>query len=132
MIVDASVLVAFLQPTDVNHHRALRWFESLEADTILYAPTFMLPEVASGLRRGRATPQDVLAALRITEDEQQIALRPVTRALAQRAAELVAELGLRGCDAVYVALAEERGEPLVSLDRRQVEQARAVIDAREP
>lgn len=132
MIVDASVLVAFLQPTDVNHLRSLHWFEGLVEDTVLYAPTIVLPEVASGLRRGRATPQDVLATLRIMEDEHQIALRPVTMTLAQRAAELVAELGLRGCDAVYVALAEQRGEPLISLDRRQLEQASAVIEAREP
>lgn len=132
MIVDASVIAAFLEPTDVNHLRALEWFESLDEDTVLYAPAIVLPEVASGLRRGRATAKDVLAALRIMEDEQQIALRPVTRALAQRAAELVAELGLHGCDAVYVALAEQRGEPLISLDRRQLERARGVIEAREP
>lgn len=132
MIVDASVFAAFLQPTDVNHLRTLKWFESLDEDTVLYAPTILLPEVASGLRRGRATPPDVLAALRIMEDEHQLDLRPVTRALAQRAAELVAELGLHGCDAVYVALAEQRGEPLISLDRRQIERALGVIEAREP
>ena len=59
-------------------------------------------------------------------------LVPVSSMMARRAAELSLELGLHGCDAVYVALAEQRGEPLISLDRRQLERARGVIEAREP
>ena len=47
------------------------------------------------------------------------------------AASLAAKLALRGADAVYVALACELGEPLVTLDKEQIERAATVVLIRE-
>ena len=133
MIVDASVVVAYLNPGDVHHGRAMAWFRGLVIDEQpLTAPMILLPEVASGLQRASIDRESIFEGMQLLVDERQVALVAVTRPVAQRAAALVAELGLRGCDAIYVALAEQRGEPLISLDRRQVERAREVIEAREP
>lgn len=133
MIVDASVVVAYLNPNDVHHGRAWAWFRGLVIDEhSLTAPMILLPEVASGLQRASIDRESIFEGMQLLVGERKVDLVAVTRTVAHRAAELVAELDLRGCDAVYVALAELRGEPLISLDRRQVKQARAVIEAREP
>jgi predicted nucleic acid-binding protein len=41
-------------------------------------------------------------------------------------------MGIRGCDAIYVALAEDLGTELVTLDRQQRERGSAIVPTREP
>lgn len=133
MIVDASVVVAYLNPGDVHHNRAKAWFRGLVIDhEPLTAPMILLPEVASGLQRASIDRESIFEGMQLLVDERQVALVAVTLPIAHRAAELVADRDIRGCDAVYVALAEQRGEPLISLDRRQLERSRGVIEAWEP
>lgn len=133
MIVDASVIVSALNPTDAFHRQARGFLQAQEAaPQHLAAPTLLLAEVASGLRRALSDPRLAYQAWRALEVEGLMGLVPVSSIMARRAAELSLELGLHGCDAFYVALAEQRGEPLISLDRRQLERARGVIEAREP
>ena len=61
-----------------------------------------------------------------------IELLPVTVALADRAATIAADHRIRGCDAVYIALADELDKHLVTLDRQQLERGIAVVNAYEP
>jgi predicted nucleic acid-binding protein len=61
-----------------------------------------------------------------------IELIPVTLAVAERAALIAAEHRIRGCDAVYVALAEQLSDALVTLDRQQLERGAAVVPVRAP
>jgi len=56
----------------------------------------------------------------------------VTVELAERAAGIAADCGIRGCDAVYVALSQEAGDELVTLDRQQLERGRTVAVTRKP
>ena len=52
--------------------------------------------------------------------------------LAEQAAAIAAEHRIRGCDALYVALADMLSEPLVTLDRQQLERGAAVVTTRRP
>jgi predicted nucleic acid-binding protein len=61
-----------------------------------------------------------------------IQLIPVTLALAERAALIAAEHRIRGCDAVYVVLAEQLSDALVTLDPQQLERGAAVVTVRAP
>jgi len=45
---------------------------------------------------------------------------------------LAAEHRIRGCDAVYVALARQLDMPLITLDRQQLERGAAVVATRVP
>ena len=47
-------------------------------------------------------------------------------------AQLAAELRLRGADATYVALALERGVPLITWDKEQIERGGLRIEVRTP
>jgi predicted nucleic acid-binding protein len=52
--------------------------------------------------------------------------------LAEQAATIAIDHRIRSCDAVYVTLAAQLGDCLVTLDRQQLERAAEVVDAREP
>jgi len=56
----------------------------------------------------------------------------VERRLGMSAAQLAADLGLRGADAVYVALAQQLTVPLITLDQEQLDRTGSVISARWP
>ncbi len=51
---------------------------------------------------------------------------------ARRAAELAADTGLRGADAVHVELAADRGDRLITWDRQQASRGRATARVATP
>jgi predicted nucleic acid-binding protein len=53
-------------------------------------------------------------------------------AVAKQAARMAAEHRIRGCDAVYVSLADQLSDTLVTLDRQQLERGAALVNARTP
>jgi predicted nucleic acid-binding protein len=54
------------------------------------------------------------------------------RTLGDLSAEIAARYQIRGCDAVYAALAQQQGAVLITLDRQQRERLPAHIVARSP
>jgi predicted nucleic acid-binding protein len=56
----------------------------------------------------------------------------VDDALGLLAAELAAQYQIRGCDAVYVALAQQRGATMVTLDGQQWKRVPSDVIARTP
>ena len=57
---------------------------------------------------------------------------PVNRALSGSAARLAAECRLRGCDAIYAALAQREGARLITWDKQQRERAAGVVETLTP
>jgi predicted nucleic acid-binding protein len=135
-VVDASVWVSSLLTEDVNHEASRRWLDRQMAEgRPLYGPWILLPEVTgavarrSGIGRGRTqrVQQQIdsyLARLLILDD--------LDEALARESARLTIDLGLRGADSVYVAVAVRRGIPLVTWDREQRERSATVVRAVTP
>ena len=132
-VIDASVYVALMNAHEAAHDSCWAWFEQAKrAQAPIRAPVVLLAEVSAALSRGMGAP---LLARRIVKQlllTQTIELYPVTVELAERAAGIAADCGIRGCDAIYVALAVQTREELVTLDRQQLERGRAVIAAHEP
>ena len=109
-VVDASVWVSRLVPSDVNHKATVDWFERRgEEGSLLIAPAVMRPAIERLLR---------LSTLRIVT---------VDWRLAEHAASLAADLRLRGADATYVAVADRLHLPLVTWDREQRERAKEAV-----
>lgn len=52
--------------------------------------------------------------------------------LGHLAAELAAQHQIRGCDAIYVALAQQRGATLITLDNQQRQRVPPNVVARTP
>ncbi len=120
-IVDASVYVSIAHGADRHHQRCIRWLETrLDDDLSLVAPNLLLVEVAAAIRRLTGDPRLAAAVLADLRETALIELVPLTAERADRAASIAAAAGVRGADAVYLALAQELGDTLVTLDRRQL------------
>ena len=132
-VIDASVYVALINAYEKDHTRCWVWFERAKANQQpIVAPSILLAEVAAALSRGVG---DLELAHRVVEQLKRsrvIELLSVTMTLADRAATIAADHQIRGCDAVYIALADELDKHLVTLDRQQLERGAAMVNAHEP
>jgi predicted nucleic acid-binding protein len=132
-VIDASVHVADARPQEPNHAEARALLAHLAAKRrMVYLPEIVLAEIAAGISRGtgqRALAQRLVAALRRVPHFQYV---PVDDVLGDLAASLAAEYQIRGCDAVYVALAWQQGVPLITLERQQRERVPPDVVARTP
>jgi len=132
-VIDASVAVALVNSHEQEHGTSWAWLEQARATgESVTAPVILLAEVAAALSRGMGdSPLAQRVVQRLAQSEL-VELTPVTLIMAQQAAAIAAEHRIRGCDAIYVALAEQLGEQLVTLDRQQLERGAAVVGVRVP
>jgi predicted nucleic acid-binding protein len=132
-ILDASLYVALVNAHEKDHARCWAWFEQVQASgEPVMAPVILLAEVAAALSRGVG---DTALAHRVIQQltrSKVIELMPVTRRLASQAAAIAATHRIRGCDAIYIALAQQSAERLVTLDRQQLERGAAIVETCEP
>jgi predicted nucleic acid-binding protein len=132
-VVDASVWVSLFVPQDAHHAASRRWLQSYSAGGgILVEPAILLAEVGGAIARrtgqaalGRRAISQVLAfpTLRLTA---------VGRQLGLAAAHLAADHHLRGADAIYAALAQQLGIPLITWDSEQIARTHAILQAETP
>jgi predicted nucleic acid-binding protein len=126
-VIDASVLISLYRADDVNFHAADSWaVGSVGRHETWHLPALVLPEVAAGLTRGYPS-FDGMAAVAVFEKMSSVVIHAVDADLARRAARIASAQHIRGCDAVYVALAAELGEMLVTFDRQQSLRAGDVV-----
>jgi len=132
-VLDASVLVAAVLPNEPFHVDAKALMRRLmDATTYLYVPTIAFAEVAAAIARGAGDERLALAVAAeytVRPDLHRIA---VDVALGDLATEVAAKQRIRGCDAVYVALAQMEQAILITLDEQQRERAPAGVTARTP
>ena len=132
-VVDASVLIAVFLMQDVHHRASRAWFDRLiTAGEELSAPILLLTEIAGAITRRTGDPTLGRSAVTWIMQLPEIHLFAVDDQLWQQATELAAALGLRGADAVYVALADRLQLPLVTWDREQRLRGSQRIRALEP
>lgn len=132
-VLDASVYVALLRATEPAYAQSWDWVRQARGSgERLVAPALLLPEVAAAISRGSRKPLLARRVAELLSRSALVELIGVTTELARRAASIAADHRLRGSDAVYVALAEELGQPLVTLDRQQLERGSEVVTARRP
>jgi predicted nucleic acid-binding protein len=132
-VIDASVYIALVNAHEREHASSWAWFDQTrEAGESIVAPVILLPEVAAALSRGVGDSTLAQRVMRQLSQSELIQLIPVTTVMAEQAASIAAEHRIRGCDAVYIALADQLGDVLVTLDRQQLERGAAVVAVREP
>ena len=132
-VIDASVYISLINASEEQHASSWAWYENVQVrQEPLVAPVILLAEVAAALSRGvddSALAQRVVDQLKRSEMIEWV---PVTSALAEQAAAIAADHRIRGCDAIYVAVAGRLGDSLVTLDRQQLERAAAVVTVHQP
>lgn len=132
-VVDASVILSMLLEGEPHHVACKLWFTTLvEAGERFSAPTILLSEVAAPLGRAYEKPELAQKIIDLLTAAPFANLVPVSTPLAQSAATIAANHKIRGCDAIYVALAKSLNEPLLTLDMQQMERGTAVITIQHP
>ena len=123
IVVDASVWVARLVSEDVFYGPVKEWmYARLEEDDQFLAPSLLLAEIGGAISR-RTTPSLGSKAIEQVQSLPGLQLIEMEHALIRDAAQLAAELGLRGADSTYVAVAARLDLPLITLDVDQKERA---------
>ncbi|HSN78120.1 MAG TPA: type II toxin-antitoxin system VapC family toxin [Anaerolineae bacterium] len=132
-VIDASVYIALINVDEAGHAASWRWYiQTVRSGEHIFAPTIILGEVAAALSRGLNDSDLAHRAVRRLERSRAVELVSVTIILGKAAALVAADHRIKGCDAVYVALAQLRGEYLVTLDRQQLERGSLVVETRQP
>jgi len=131
--LDPSLLITSVTTTDPGRVNASAFVRLLgEAAIELWLPTIALPELASGLGRGQRSQPAARRLLTRFRGLPYLQLVAVDEALAAISADLSLRQGLKGCDAVYVALARSLAIPLITLDREQKDRAPADVEVFTP
>jgi len=132
-VIDASVYIALINAKEVEHTSSWAWFEQAtkEQQTIA-APVILLAEVAAALSHGVGDLSLAHRVVRQLNRSRVIELVPVTNALAEQAAVIAGAYRIRGCDAIYIALASQLEDCLITLDQQQLERAAAIVDICKP
>jgi len=129
IVVDASVWVSRLVPKDVFHQIVKAWMEKQRSEGVIFlSPALLLPEVAEAI--SRYTGEKRLARNSIDSLMRLPGLRLVEmdQSMVQEAARLAADLGVRGADSFYVAVAARLNLPLATLDEDQKTRAGSLIN----
>lgn len=132
-VVDASVYVALVHADEPGHADSWAWLLDVQSrGEALRAPCILAAEVAAAISRGMTSPDLAHRIVQQLLSANVVELHPVSIPLAGRAAVIAADERVRGCDAVYLALAEQMGEVLVTLDRQQLERGANLVQTRPP
>ena len=132
-VIDASVFVADAQLHEPFHAGAKRLLETLAAqECVLHVPAIVLSDIAAALARGAGDPDLAREAVGLYRRWPGLRITPVDEMLGSLAADVAAGSRIRGCDAVYVALAYIEQAVLVTLDGQQRERAPSVVTACTP
>ncbi len=133
LIIDASVLVADLRPSEPYHSEAAGLLDFVrEREMPVSLPAVALAEVAGAIARGTGRTSLAHRVIRLLQATPHYQWAIIDLPLAQRAAMLAAEYRLRGYDAVYVALAQQLDAPLVTLDMELCKRGPADVEVRRP
>lgn len=132
-VVDASVWVSRYVPDDAHHPASYTWlYQHLSGGRIVVAPTLLLVDVAGALVRRTGDAARTTEIVRRLRQLPNVRWLPLTAGVRDHAALLATVLRLRGADAIYVAVADRLGIPLVTWDVEQLTRARSRIVALTP
>ena len=132
-VVDASVFLASLQVAEVTHRDALALLEHLEENEWpIYLPIIALSEIAGSLARNSGNAEWAQRFIALLRQQAHIDMVVIDERLGYLAAALAAQQRIRGCDAIYVALAQMQGATLITLDQEQIQRKPAGLPVRTP
>lgn len=133
VVVDASVWVSWLRPSETNHASSSSWMEQFISRTgQIVSPAMLLIEVAASISRLTGQALQAKEAINRLQAISTIQIFPMDASLVQIAIDAATDLQLRAGDAIYVALAHQLNIPLISWDKEQLQRASTLITTYTP
>jgi len=119
-VIDACVFISMFNENDPNHNKAIKILEEI-IDKKLKAiiPALTLPEVCGAVARSlnKKIAKEIREKIESWIESGLIHVEELTKNRAKNAAEIAIKLGLKGSDAIYVALAKEFNTQLLTFDK---------------
>ena len=129
LVVDASVWVARLIAQDAFHDLTRRWLDAQREHGVQFvAPTLLLVEVAAAISRRTGDRELAKQAVEALQALPDLRLVEMDQNVVQSAVNAGADLGVRGADAMYIAVAQQLSLPLATLDKDQFERAKGLVE----
>jgi predicted nucleic acid-binding protein len=117
MVIDANVWVSRLVSKDAFHRTVKAWMDQQRSEgAIFLSPAMLLPEVAGAISRRTGEPRLARNAIDSLTRLPGLRLVEMDQPIVKEATRLAADLGLRGADSFYVAVAARLNLPLATLD----------------
>lgn len=133
IVVDASVWVSHFTKQDNHHLTSLRWLTHMvNQQTEFLLPPLLLSEVAGAIARRTGVAELGHHAVGQILTTPRLRVISIDSVVGQLAAQLAADLRLRGADAIYVAVAHQYQASLVSWDREQIQRSASMVTAFAP
>ncbi len=115
VVLDASVLVAAISPSEVHHTRARELYGAAPEDQAFLVPSLFRVEVLAALSR-RGEGRELLDTVDALVSGPRFHAVAIEALLLERAVAVARTARLRAYDAVYAALALAQGAVLMTLD----------------
>ena len=129
VVVDASVWVARLIENDEFHDLSSQWLDRQRSQGVQFiSPTLLLVEVAAAISRRTGASVPAKQAAEALENLPNLRLVGMDQGVVEAAVQVGAELGVRGADALYVAIAKLLTLPLATLDSDQQTLASEMVE----
>jgi predicted nucleic acid-binding protein len=131
--VDASVWINGFDQREKGHEHSRAVLELLHKENIpIFIPNLVLAEVAGTISRTRQDAAKAQAFTGALSRLPNMFLIALDAALAEQAASLAAQHGLRGADSVYAAVAKKYDCILISLDNEHLTRLTGVVAVQRP
>ncbi len=131
--IDASVFINSEIEGEQFHEDSAKLMQNIrERGITIIVPEIVLPEISSAIARGTDDPENALEFVKELKQIPNIVFIPIDMELAEESSRLAAQYRLRGCDAIYVAVAFMFNARLISLDKQQIERAAECIGVAAP
>ncbi len=131
--IDASVFINSEIEGEQFHEYSAKLMQKIrERGITIIVPEIILPEISSAIARGTDDPENALEFVKELKQIPNIVFVPIDMELAEESSRLAAQYRLRGCDAIYVAVAFMFNARLISLDKQQSERAVECIEVATP
>jgi predicted nucleic acid-binding protein len=98
----------------------------------VFLPEIIIPEITSGLLKAIRNPKTVYKLALSFRNVPNFSFIPVDKRIADLASWIICKTGLKGTDAIYVALALDFNLELITLDKDQLEKSEGIIKVRKP
>lgn len=131
--LDASVWVNGFDQREKGYLYSHRLLEIIRHENYsLFEPNLVLAEVAGAISRTRQNPDQAQGFVTALSKLPNVNLIPLDTILADQAAKLAAQYGLRGADSVYAAVARKHHCKLISLDNEHLTRLAGIVAVQTP
>jgi predicted nucleic acid-binding protein len=131
--IDASVIVSAANPKEPYFFQSRKFLLQLQKENSkVFLPEIIIPEITSGFLKAISDPETVYKLALSFRNVPNFSFIPVDKRIADLASWIICKTGLKGTDAIYVALALDYNLELITLDKDQLEKSKGIIKARKP